>query len=294
MKKSIKIAILIAVLFLAVGGVLFYMKTRVEPPKKISTANQYSPAIDSISKAVLTTARLDEATPVREDALDMISRLYSEEFISADTADRHIADYENHYAGLIVGHANGIFNQSVWKSEELNGLRSMVNSQLDVKLTDKATAAINDASRKDLQNVLTTINNYNSAWATAKNTGFGGINDARQKIAKANEYRNMSPLSNCTALVNALKEVPRKIAASHKATVNKKLNALRNIDGINSVDDYTRLRINPFKTALNEYKNASFYGSANDGASAMEREASAIIDEMCDRIYDRNNDPIYY
>lgn len=275
MKTSIKILLLVVFIAAAVFGVLFYAKTRVAPPSDIETADQYSPVADSICKAFDSATDPTMAADTYASSVDMIRQLYRENAIAQSGADSYLSRLANRYAHIISMQANKVFSGSVWPDASLTQLRNLVATQKQAKLTN-GSSALNATGNNDLDGVLSVLNDYDAAWRAARNTRFKDVSTAKKQIDEAERYRNKSPLSNNTQLVQSLAQVREKVEKSHYSHLVALKNALRDYSTYWTWNDYDQKRMIPFDRALKEYDGTSIYGNYKRSTTSLNEEAAGI------------------
>lgn len=274
MNKSVKILLLVVAVIIAIGGVLFFMKTIVSPPQDLEFKNQYELALN---QKIEGFKKVDSDNLEREFATltDLAHRFKEESSIDDKFFDQEYTEIIGVYSPKFAQYCFGQFQKSVWDESELKWMEDRI-AQLR-KLT------IEDGSRKIMDNyaesdgrfsiILKTIGKYREAKSLSNRISYSGLGEARSRISKANQYKQDDYLKNNAALMKALNSLPSRLEASHYAALRAKVNTLANYYSY-SADSYDVLSDNVV-AALKEYKqNAqSVYGESRS-LSDLEADAS--------------------
>lgn len=278
MKTTFKILLLIVAMFGGIIAVMVFAKTRVAPPGKVETMNQYTAHIDSVTHAFKDVTDLDSAI-VGNQALNHKIRLMNrEEYIDNDQADKAQTTVDSVYCNNVTDYAFSVFKGSVWPEQNLAYVTQLVNDVNSRRLLN-GNLSINESQAMNTDKILSTIASYREAWKYAGQTKYTTDSEALQKIAQANNYARMQYLSNNTALVKALNDMPLNIAKSHLGQVSQKVNQLGNyyLD-----DDSYRQLISDVTKAISNYKKST-YCSNKPSISTVEDRAGILIDGYWER-----------
>ena len=102
MKVAVKIIILVLAMALAIGGVMIYAKTKVEPPVAPKQTNQY---LIDLSKCYSSFGKVNKG--IQEDSIfytayNRIGIFLQEEKISKQEADKRVDLLLSHYIPLFL------------------------------------------------------------------------------------------------------------------------------------------------------------------------------------------------
>lgn len=274
MKKSVKILLLVVAVIIAIGGVLFFIKTMVSPPQDLKFKNQYESALN---QKIDEFKKVDSNNLEREFAklTDLAHRFKAESNIDDKIFDKEYTEIIGVYSPKFAQYCFGQFQKSVWDESE--------HKWMEVRIAQLRKLTVEDGSRKIMDNyeesngrfsiIIKTIGKYREAKALSNKVGYSGLGEARSRIIKANQYKQDDYLKNNAALMKALNSLPSRLEASHYAALRAKVNTLANYYNY-SADRYDALSDNVV-AALKEYKqNAqSVYGESRSLAN-LEADAS--------------------
>ena len=287
MKTQIKILLLILFSIGAIAGVLVFAKTRVAPPSKISIFDQYSANLKSSYESYDSIKDFDQSRKEYIRLDDKLNRFVSENAIEPVTSDEYRKKINETYGKALISYGFGLLQKPVWTEDGLNELLSMLSSLKSDKLSDGKTAVTTDfvQAAKRLNDI---INEYHAAIRLSRNTSFNGINDASEKIRKAEGYCNTEYLRNNTSLVNALHALKGHLAQSHYNHVSNIVNTLGGYSNI-SKDYYKNTLIPRAENAITEYKKTNIYGSTKRDIADVENRGANLVTAAMNYYADDDN-----
>lgn len=261
MKIATKIFILILAITLAIGGVMIYAKTKVEPPIAPLQTNQY---LDNLSECYSAFEKINKG--VQEDSIfyttyNRIGIFLQENKISKQEADKEIDILLGRYTPLFLSRSFALFKQSVWYENDHNSMLGTIRGLRQIKHSD-GTDALSKSAKDSITQVENIIARYKEARMVSRQTRFSGVANAQSTISKARQFANDGWLSNCTDLVRALNNVKPSIAESHynyAVSMVEKLSQYKNL----SRSFYDDTLVPQVDAAVTEYDNKAFalYGS---------------------------------
>lgn len=123
--------------------------------------------------------------------------------LSADEARRARQIVFYAYAPIFTAHADSCFERSTWTDDEIAALGTTAATLQDMQVAEAGSPTANDLKR-----IGRTAADYHAAWQAARSGGgCRSVAAVRGAISRANGYKR-TPLTNCTALMNALNAVP--------------------------------------------------------------------------------------
>ncbi len=287
MNKPIKIILLIVAIILAIGGVLFYMKTIVSPPQDLKFKNQY---VQKLTEETETLRKCDQPT-LEHDFLrltDLSHRFKSESLIDDKTFDSHYSEIIGVYSPKFAQYCFGQFQKSVWDANDLKWMEGRISQLRNLTVEDGSRRIMDSYSETDgkFSIIIKTIGKYREASALANRTRYSGLADARAKIQQANQFKQDDYLRNNASLMKALNSLPDRLEASHYASLSAQVRNLASYYNY-SADSYDSMSDNVV-AALKEYKqNArSVYGESRS-LDGLEAEASRYYNQAVE--YFNNN-----
>lgn len=278
MKIAIKIVILVFAVTLAIGGVMIYAKTKVEPPQAPHQANQY---MNDLSKCYNSFGKVSNG--VQEDSIlfvtwNRIKIFAQEDKISKKEADNGLDVLLGRYTPLFLKRSFALFKQSTWYENDHLYLLWNIKELRKIQYAD-GSSALKPTTKDSLAQVENIIARYNQARSISKHTHFSGVANAQSTISQARQYANDTWLSNCTDLVRALNNVRPSIAESHynyAASMVEKLSQFRFFSQVY----YDNTLVPQVDAAVTEYDNkaSALYGSKKS-VDALWNRAKAYYNE---------------
>ena len=265
MKTLTKIVIIIVFLFAAIGGVMFYAKTRVEPPVATKQANQYVKDLQQIRKDLLTVGSMAQKDSVFELALDRTLTFWKEDRIESSKMDLEMDELLNAYIPFFVKDSYNKFSQSVWHESDHERMLKVIAELGKVTHADNKPA-LNKSQKDSLSYIRDdVIMKYREAKALCQKTTFKSVREAEKWINQARQYANDTWLKNCTSLVKALNNIKPALAQSHYNFVRKEIDKL-SLYREQSEEFYMDKLLPRVRDFINEYDNnaTKLYGSKRD------------------------------
>ena len=267
-----KIIILASALIIAVGAVLYFIKTVVDPPVSVEQRNLHAEMLDSsISKF-----RNSQKSKSFDDSLylaikDKISIFFSEEFISEAQKDVATASLVQAYVPLFRDDCYNKFNATVWKESDHKQIESRINDLRSLKVDYGNRKAVAGTFEGDLHNIEVIILNYKDAKKAAAKSTYTTITQAKSDINTANEYAAMPYISNCKDLVTKLNNVKINIANSHYQYLTNQVYGLSEYRS-HTKDSYSRL-VSEVLSKLDSYVSMkSVYASGYKDISSLKKK----------------------
>ena len=201
MKVAVKIVILILAVTLAIGGVMIYAKTKVEPPQAPHQTNQY---MNDLSKCYNSFGKVNNG--VQEDSILFVTwnriNIYAQEDkISKKEADNGLDVLLGKYTPLFLQRSFNLFKQSSWYENDHQYMLWAIKELRKIKHAD-GSSALKQTAKDSLAQVENIISRYRHALAISKHTHFTGVSNAQSTITQARQYANDTWLSNCTDLAH--------------------------------------------------------------------------------------------
>ena len=274
-KKNILKATLISLaVIIAVTGVLVFMKTRVQPPKRVAFTNQYTDNIHQESEKLNNVSEKE----LKDDfklILNRIEMMRQEDLISEEERRTSLGEYLNAYVPAFRTWCEDKFNQSVWTQSNLSFMRQRINEIKRYQTNgNEIVNADNMAKLREVEDVLT---KYYAAWKLEK-ISIHNSRESRENLNKAKGYKQDPHLSKCTALMNSLNRLKSKYQQSHYNNVYKLVQQL-------DMGNYpTKYMLNEWaenyataKSAINDYNSvaSSLYGVSTDNFGLEDYKRSA-------------------
>lgn len=286
MRTTLKLLLLIVAVVGGVIAIMVFAKTRVAPPGKVETMNQYTAHLDSVTREFVSVTEMDSVIAGNNAINHKVRLMNREGYITDAQADKAQRSADSTYAERMKEYSYRTFGASVWPELSLSAISSMANYITAQKLLN-GNSSISDAQKSEIAKIRGVISKYKEAWAFSKNTGFSSVDNARTKVSKARAYKAEKYLSNNSALVSALDAMPRRIADNHYSYVAAKVHQLGNYHL--DKESYKSL-VRTVSSAINEYKGAS-YCSNKPSITDLENLANNYVENYtpCNENYTPDN-----
>ena len=274
MNVTIKIIVLVIAITLAIGGVMIYAKTKVEPPVATKSIDQFSKNLDDCFKNFA-----GENTPLQEDSIfattiNKINIYCRESKMEEKTGDANIDKLLSRYSPLFMKRSFAKFNQSTWYETDHSYMISVISNLRSIKHSDNSPA-LQKQTADSLATIERVISKYKQARAVSRRTGFNGVSNAQATISQAHQFANDNYLSHCSDLVSALNNVRPSIAQAHYNYISNMVEKLAQYRSYNQYY-YENTLIPQVDAAVTEYDNnaSDLYGSKRDVNSLWNKARS--------------------
>ncbi len=261
MKTTVKILILVLSITLAIGVIMVYAKTRVEPPTAFEPINQFERDLNqSISKLDKTSS----PDTLYLQTLDRILIFENEGRLTPGECDKQKDMLLGTFSSIFLKRCFANFDNSVWY-ESVHGYMLKMSYQLkSVKHSDRSFV-LRKSTSDSLQLVENIIQNYNQAGIVCRNTQYRGIESARRTINQAVRFANDPYLSKCSDLKEKLNNVRHAIESSHYRYISEQVEELSSYYSYNE-DYYKNTLAGKVESEIEIYDNNAnnLYGYERD------------------------------
>lgn len=260
MKTTLKIGILLVALILAVGGIMIYAKTKVNPPTTPKQIDVYGSDLAQCKISIKNASDKESIDSAFFTTIDRV-KIYSQEGKIRDTeADKELNDAVGIYMPMYLRRCFETFEQSVWYDSDHVRMLKEIADLRKIKHSDN-TDVINNSALDSLNIIVQTIDRYRQACRISRSTSFTGISNAQSVISQAKQFANDKYLSNCSDLKNALISVRSEIAQSHYRYISAQVEKLSQYRYY-SQSYYDNTLVPQVDAAVTEYDNraAALYG----------------------------------
>ena len=247
MKTTLKIGILLVALILAVGGIMIYAKTKVNPPMTPKQIDVYSSDLAQCKTSLKNASDKESVDSAFLTTIDRIKIYSQEDKIRDAEADKELDNVISIYMPMYLRRCFEKFEQSVWyDSDHARMLKEI---------------AVNNSTMDSLNVIVQTIDRYKQARRISRSTSFTSVSNAQSVISQARQFANDKYLSNCTDLKNALNSVRNEIAQSHYRYISAQVEKLSQYRYF-SQSYYDNTLVPQVDAAVTEYDNkaAALYG----------------------------------
>ena len=271
MKVTIKILVLLLAVVLAVGGIMIYAKTKVDPPKALEQVDQYAIDLKKCNDAIVKGKEAEEIDRIYDSALKRIEVYQQEQKIQSTVADKSLENLAVTYSPIFLKQCFDLFTYATWSDEDHTYMLLRIRGMKDLKHND-GTSVLLKSTSDSLDQVSRIIADYKQARIVSRSNSFTGISNAKSTINQATQYANDQYLSNCLDLVSALNSVKKNIAESHYNYIFSQVAELSQYRYF-SKDFYVNTLIPHVDKVVSEYDNeaGALYGSKRDVNSLWSR-----------------------
>ena len=275
MNRIIKISLLAAAILMAVGWMMYFLKSSVSPPMKMD-----------MSIAYLESARADVEKAVKAETIGSIDSsfaaitheitfLHTNQLITDDEYKTLTTEYLGQHAKKFVASCNKCFDASVWPESDLKNMLLHLQ-QIEQLRNNKVQVKLDDETEKSIKQIQQIVNLYHEAVEVASvSASFEGLSVARKKIAAARKYMNMKPLSNCKQLMEQLRDVASRLEKAHYQYLVSQVEGMRNFRRT----DYDQYTLSVGKKLEEYQKNARNVYGIESNVSSLYKKTSYYYDQ---------------
>lgn len=281
-----KIALLLASIIISIGAILFFAKTRVQPPDAMSKENQYAIDLDDSLDSLRYIQIGHKQDVAYRNLYHKITLYVKEGKTSKQDADKSLHTLLNWYVEAFGDWSLNKLRNCEWESSDLYYMVKTISILENTTDFSTNNRSLSKSQKSKLYEISLINNRYNDAIALANNTGYKGIQGARDRIRQASNFLNDDYLSNCNGLVYRLKNLRTAIERSHYRFLNSEIEKLGSCYYHNSENDYSR-QINKVKQYIETYRNnaESLYGIENSLYELIEKGTRYV--NNANEYYDR-------
>lgn len=264
MKVAIKILVLFLAVVLAVGGIMIYAKTKVDPPDALKQVDQFAIDLIKCNEAIVRGKETKEIDNSYISALERIKVYQQEKKIQSSVADKSLDNLAVTYSPLFLKRCFTAFQNVSWSDDDHAYMLLRIRGLKNLKYND-GTPVLLKSTSDSLDLVSNIISDYKRARIISRSNRFTGISDARSTIYQATQYVNDKYLSNCQDLVTALNSVKGNIAESHYNYIKSQVEDLSQYRYLSKIF-YDNTLIPHVSEVLDVYDReaVSLYGSKRD------------------------------
>lgn len=264
MKVTTKILILVLSIALAIGGVMVYAKTRVEPPTAFQPINQFEKDLNHLNSDLNNAESVYEEDMIYLKSIDRISVFEKESRLTQAESDKYRDRLIDCYSNIFLKRCFLAFDKSVWKDIDHHYMLTVSKRLHSVKHSD-GSKVLNKTTIDSLALVKKIIANYRQAKKISRSTTYRSVSSAQNTINQAKEFANDKYISKCKELRIALYNVRTNIEQSHYAYISAQVEKLLEYPYF-SKQYYIGTLIPQVDAAVSEYcdKATALYGSIRD------------------------------
>ena len=195
MKTTLKIGILLVALILAVGGIMVYAKTKVNPPMTPKQIDVYSSDLAQCKTSLKNASDKESVDSAFLTTIDRIKIYSQEDKIRDAEADKELDNVISIYMPMYLRRCFEKFEQSVWYDSDHARMLKEIADLRKIKHSDN-TDVINNSTMDSLNVIVQTIDRYKQARRIGRSTSFTSVSNAQSVISQARQFANDKYLSN--------------------------------------------------------------------------------------------------
>lgn len=225
MKKTI---LLTTVILLVLGAILFFVKTRLDPPFSIMPDRQYQEKAQAYIDDFKTNVSIEELNNQFFQAAHAICYMADSLLIESDPADQLKEDLCKKYVPAYSDKCFEYFKKhSVWDSTEIKNMREQINTVK--KITDsKGQRVVNNGTilNDRLDSVFNVTRRNYEALKYIQMKNYKSMKHSEEVMEQVKAYKNHDYLKYNTSLCDSLSNVGRRLNDSHHQSLQKRVDNL--------------------------------------------------------------------
>ena len=271
MNKAGKILVLIFAALLAVGAVLYFVKTMLDPPARVPADSGYVELIDE-AVAEYADSRQGAYETSYRPVLDRIERFHNEGKITGTEYDRARTDAAAIYAPRL---AQDCYRRLMmdWNDDDMNEMENRIYRLLNQRLYSSGAPVIdNDAeSARSINEIADVLKLSREARNMCSSPTFISLTSSRSKMIKVRSYLTNQYLKHNSSLIRTINDYGGMLGQQHYSELSNQVDALAAYTTM-SYDEFNS-QYNEALAAISEYDNnaAPVYGNTIDTAPLRSR-----------------------
>lgn len=273
-----KILILGIVIAIAVASILAFYPTIVAPPTGVEVVNLHKQSVEEDINNFSNIQDYKFNDELYGKIIDKLDLYKDEEFMSESEIDYQIKSLVKKYVPIFIESCDEKFRASVWNEEDHKKILNRINQLKALRVDFGSAEVIVGSDLDNINRIEKVIYNYKKAKKVAEYIRFYSVDNANQKIEEADNYSKMTPLHNCTSLVNKLSKVKINIGNSHYSFVETEVNRMGNYRYMIE-SDFDKLTQEVYGKIAEYRNNKHKYGSTAKSEVALNDKARQFYDE---------------
>ncbi len=225
MRGTLKVCLVLLAIALATGTMLFYAKTRLDPPRAMAESRAH---VDQVRNSIERIGQAYGVEKIRERFFacrHLIAFLDDNRLLTTEESDTLKAQMISRYIPVFADWCQRCFQAPTWYADDLRQMRSEIKSVRSVRRSDKSSIVPKGSRRGErLDSVAAILDRYDSARnLVRKGSGvaYESLEKSEDRISRAKAYQRDPILRNNVALVNALDSVPYWLEQAHYDQLEK-------------------------------------------------------------------------
>ena len=229
-----KVILLSTVILLVLGALLYFVKTRLDPPMNIVSDRQYQEMAQACIDEINPKASMEDLNMRFFKAGHMVVYMADSLLLSSEDADNLKEGLCKKYIPAFTDKCFEYFRKSsVWDSTVINTIRQQVGVVKLIHLSSGKRVVDNGSRLNDaIDSVFFVTKRNEEALRLLKNRTFHSMEQSEQTMAKVKIYQNHDYLQYNTSLCDSLDMVARRLEKSHYDALDRRVTSLRYPDDI--------------------------------------------------------------
>ena len=216
MKTALKVILLFAVIAVVAGSMLYYAKTRLEPPMPIDAGNPHANKawayVESVGESRNKTTLNQRFFSTRQ----LVGFLHDNQLVETEEADRLMVALMERYAPTYADYCLDHLANTSWGDADMKEFAQQVKVAKSVKTSDGQPAFKQaDDAEERLEQLSQVVATYDSAVVLAKGKIYQSWPNTKRRMARAKRFLNNKYLAGNEQLVEDLDSFRIRVLAAH-------------------------------------------------------------------------------
>ena len=261
-----KVLILSTVILLVLGALLYFVKTRLDPPFSIMPERQYEEKAQSYIDEINPKASMKELNTQFYKAAHIINYMGDSLLLEGDVSDKLKENLCEQYVPAYTNKCLEYFkSHTTWDSTEINNIRKQVGN-VKLLLDSRGNRVVDNGSALNdkLDGVFNVTQRNAEALGIIKKYKFQDMASCEKIMERVRTYQNDDYLKYNTSLCDSLGTVGKKLEKAHFKSLKERVHELY------YCEDYSRdtfeKKYNKIMTDIDDYrkKAQNVYGTSHD------------------------------
>ncbi len=259
-----KILVIILAVLVATGAVLYFVKTMLDPPARVTVDNGYAALIDEAISEYSESRQHSYESGYRP-VYDRIERFHTEGKLTGSEYDRTRSDAAAIYAPRL---AQDCYRRLMmeWNDSDMDEMENRIYRLFNQRLYSSGAPVIDNdpESSRSLNEITDILKLSREARNMCTSPTFISLDNSRAGMIKVRSYLSNRYLKNNTSLIEAIDEYGALLGRQHYLELSNRTDALAAYAAM-SYDEFNN-QYEETMAAISEYDNnaATVYGTAID------------------------------
>lgn len=229
MKTTLKVILLLLAVVAVAGSLLFFAKSRLDPPRVVAHDGEQANQVRRLIKEVKQGLDSDTLSQRWFAAHHLIGFLNDNQLLRTGESDTLQTQLMERYVPAFVRKCELKFGWSVWEDDDLKQMRKRINLLQHIEDSEGRSVVERQPSLNgQLDRVVNVLDKYKEACELVDRQSFKSLADSRKSIREARQYQADTYLSKNSHLMNELDSVPTRLQKAHYRYLERCVAALGN------------------------------------------------------------------